>query len=368
SSRMECTNGVTSTDRISGKAHHYLFVSADVPNEDDCTAALPSMSLEGGSEEEFQAYWDWNSRTSRILKDGWIERMAHPQVNCETYWYNHCTDEITWEPPAGRPGVRKTFVSKGKKEDKTWCWGHSDFSQEGPVWTFTPPELKSIMKEGHAGDFGLATEELARRACYEFETWLPRVLSWHDYQYRCFWFYGGKDSADKNKDSGASAKSFFSADAEASRQLFADEDFFEACTRLLCKRLDRMHPINLTYFVWTYVRAGVVHKELLHAVAEHLCKGWLPTLDRCSLGTMLWNFSKLEFRHDRFFELSAQVCIHAHISRLGAGHFLQDCTGGIIWNLRAWHARCHGCLKLTFLLLLVSLATRIFFVCACTGT
>ena len=23
------------------------------------------------------------------------------------------------------------------------------------------------MKEGHAGDFGLATEELARRACYE---------------------------------------------------------------------------------------------------------------------------------------------------------------------------------------------------------
>eukprot|EP00435_Cladocopium_sp_Y103_P035976 s168_g9.t1 len=150
------------------------------------------------------------------------------------------------------------------------------------------------MREGHAEDFGFTTEELAKRACYEFETWLPRVLSWHDYQYRCFWFFGGKDT-DKNRDSGAS-KSFFSSDAEASRQLFADDEFFEACTRLLCQRLERMHPINLTYFVWTYARAGVYHEELLQAVAEHFCNGWLPTMDRCSLGTMVWNFSKLEFR------------------------------------------------------------------------
>ena len=33
------------------------------------------------------------------------------------------------------------------------------------------------MKEGHAADFGFSAEELARRACFEFETWLPRVLS-----------------------------------------------------------------------------------------------------------------------------------------------------------------------------------------------
>ena len=65
------------------------------------------------------------------------------------------------------------------------------------------------MKEGHASDFGFSTEELARRACFEFESWLPRVLSWHDYQYRCFWFFGGKDSVDKNRDSGGNAKSFF---------------------------------------------------------------------------------------------------------------------------------------------------------------
>ena len=172
----------------------------------------------------------------------------------------------------------------------------------------------------------------------------------------------------------------------------------KACTQLLCQRLDRMHPINLTYFVWTYARAGrnqthaghhfvviacnclwilkpfgcvwvqarvlkmctwtkrkrfcfvvvivegVYHEEFLQAVADHFCKGWLPTMDRCSLGwvkwrtdaafgvnciavpevhggmfyyvllvvcghvsgTMVWNFSKLEFRHDRYFELSAQ--------------------------------------------------------------
>eukprot|EP00435_Cladocopium_sp_Y103_P037202 s168_g9.t2 len=132
------------------------------------------------------------------------------------------------------------------------------------------------MREGHAEDFGFTTEELAKRACYEFETWLPRVLSWHDYQYRCFWFFGGKDT-DKNRDSGAS-KSFFSSDAEASRQLFADDEFFEARrVRACCAK-------------------GVYHEELLQAVAEHFCNGWLPTMDRCSLGTMVWNFSKLEFR------------------------------------------------------------------------
>ena len=33
---------------------------------------------------------------------------------------------------------------------------------------------------------------------------------------------------------------------------------------------------------------GVFHEELLHAVAEHFCKGWLPTMDRCSLGWVLF--------------------------------------------------------------------------------
>ena len=117
----------------------------------------------------------------------------------------------------------------------------------------------------------------------------------------CFWFFGGKDT-EKGREA---SKSFFSSDAEAgvglrapswslksfrnsaiqvsqaltgpanhhqmpypcllcmintqaSRRLFADDDFFEACTRLLCERMERMHPINLTYFVWTYARAGLM--------------------------------------------------------------------------------------------------------------
>lgn len=334
SARLDSTNGVTSTERISGNLKHYFFVSGDVPHEEDGTASLPDMSLDGGSEEEFQSYWDWNSRNTRVLKEGWIERMAHPQVNCQAYWYNHCTAETSFEQPTVcEPSLVPADLT-------------SDFSQEGPVWTFTAPELKAIMKEGHASDFGFSTEELARRACFEFESWLPRVLSWHDYQYRCFWFFGGKDSMDKNRDSGGTAKSFFSADAEASRQLFADDAFFEACTRLLCKRLDKMHPINLTYFVWTYVRAGVVHRELLHAVAEHFCKGWLPSLDRCSLGTMLWNFSKLEFRHDRFFELSAQELYRPNRLRSLAPRNFQNSMIAYSkrkhWNARVLEGFCRG--------------------------
>ena len=61
---------------------------------------------------------------------------------------------------------------------------NSGFVRDGSVWSFTAFELKSILREGHGADFGLTSQALASRACYEFETWLPRVLSWHDYQYR----------------------------------------------------------------------------------------------------------------------------------------------------------------------------------------
>ena len=102
------------------------------PSLEDRAASLPDMSLDGGSEEEFQSYWDWNSRNTRVLKDGWIERMAHPQVNCQAYWYSHSTDETTFEQPAVcEPGPSLVPA------DLT-----SDFSQEGPVWTFTAPELR----------------------------------------------------------------------------------------------------------------------------------------------------------------------------------------------------------------------------------
>jgi len=70
-------------------------------------------------------------------------------------------------------------------------------------------------------------------------------------------------------------------------------------------RLDRMHPINLTYFIWTFTRAEVVLPEFMNAVGGHLCSGILPMMDRCSLGTMVWNFAKQGVRHDEFFERAA---------------------------------------------------------------
>jgi len=76
--------------------YHSLFASDTV----NCKAGKlwieASKGLDGGCEEEYQEYWDWNSRNLRRIGDDWIERMAHPQVNCESYWYNTST---------GKPGI-----------------------------------------------------------------------------------------------------------------------------------------------------------------------------------------------------------------------------------------------------------------------
>ncbi|CAJ1397036.1 unnamed protein product [Effrenium voratum] len=326
--REEVVAAFDNSGRIGG-AGRYTFVSGDQPELEGAAPELPAMSLDGGSEEEFQEYWHWNSLNTRMRED-WFERMAHPQVNCEAFWYHPESGITTYDCPA-------TSSVQVSPADLTL-----DIPREGPVWNFTAFELKSILREGHGEDFGLAAEALAQRACYEFETWLPRVLSWHDYQYRCFWFFGGKDTGKDSKES----KSFFGSDAEASRQLFADDDFFEACTRLLCQRMGRMHPINLTYFMWTYARAGIRHEELLKSVADHFCKGWLPTMDRCSLGTMVWNFSKLEFRHDRYFELSAQELYRPNRLRSLAPRNFQNSMIAYSkrkhWNAKLMEAFCRG--------------------------
>ena len=156
-------------------------------------------------QEEFQEYWHWNSLNTRMRED-WFERMAHPQVNCEAFWYHPESGITTYDCPA-------TSSVQVTPADLTL-----DIPREGPVWNFTAFELKSILREGHGEDFGLAAEALAQRACYEFETWLPRVLSWHDYQYRCFWFFGGKDTGKDSKES----KSFFGSDAEACAHVGVD--------------------------------------------------------------------------------------------------------------------------------------------------
>lgn len=71
-------------------------------------------------------------------------------------------------------------------------------------------------------------------------------------------------------------------------------------------RLRWMHPINLTYFVWTFVRADVVLPEFMAAIGDHLSHGRLPECDRCALATMVWNYGKMSVRHDLLFESAAE--------------------------------------------------------------
>ncbi|CAE8704591.1 unnamed protein product, partial [Polarella glacialis] len=240
----------TSATQIQGEPpNYYLFSSAAMPDPQDPLAALPPFSQDGGSEEEFQQYWDWHLKI-RHLPDGWVERVAHPQVNNQKYWYQEATSSLVWEKPVdGAPTIEE--------------FQRSPLQGSGQVWDLSPAEIKSVLRTGQAADYGIETAELARRACAEFENFMPRVLSWHDYQYLCFWFFGGKDSngGDRNAKS-----TFFSADSGASRDLFADDAFFAASARLLQERLPLMHPINTTYFVWTFARAGVEAPNLMQAV------------------------------------------------------------------------------------------------------
>ena len=134
--------------------------------------------------EEYEIYWAVNRRNREC--EGWVEKMAHPQVNAETYWYHRSSGDIVWErPDVFRTGTERDCAVKESKIDGV-----------GPVWEFSIKDLKAVMRSGDAEDYGLRTEDLARRACAEFENFVPRVLSWHDYQYVCFWFFGGMDNKD----------------------------------------------------------------------------------------------------------------------------------------------------------------------------
>lgn len=179
---------------------------------------------------------------------------------------------------------------------------------QGPAWELSVQELQTALK-GSPEDrqrLGLCYEELAKRAVYEYEKWMPRVLSWHDYQYNTFWYFGGSGEKDEGAcSSGSSSKSFFSAAKENGRELFAEDCFFEVLARLAIKRLLHIHPISITYLVWTFARAGVCDKVFMEAVGDHFCDGLLPTLDRCSLGTIIWCFYQLSVPHKRLFQEAA---------------------------------------------------------------
>eukprot|EP00928_Gymnodinium_smaydae_P060755 TRINITY_DN4453_c0_g1_i2.p1 TRINITY_DN4453_c0_g1~~TRINITY_DN4453_c0_g1_i2.p1 ORF type:complete len:752 (-),score=159.13 TRINITY_DN4453_c0_g1_i2:48-2303(-) len=269
---------------------------------------LPPMSADGGTQEEFEAYWQaWRSRR-RWLERGaggsWIERRAHPQVNAERYWFNEATQEIVWQPPADADSdAGRTLSGADGSSDVL-----TDLSGHGPVWDLPVAELKLALKQGRAAELGLEIGELAKRAISEYERFLPKVLSWHDYQYYTFWFFGGLDKEEQAQQprSGGGASSFFAASG-ATSQMFADESFFRAVADLLPKRFAKMHPINLTYFIWTFSRAGVVIPTFMRSLGDFLCDhGIVPMFDRCSLGTMVWNFSKQDVHHDRLFEICAR--------------------------------------------------------------
>merc|ERR1712048_610355 len=101
-------------------------------------------------------------------------------------------------------------------------------------------------------------------------------------------FFGGMD-----RDKGKGQKGW--------KHLFPDKAFFHTLASLFAKRLRWIHPVSICYMVWTFARAEVVIPEFLDAVADHLCNGHLPMLDRCGLGTLLWAYSNMRYHHKGLF-------------------------------------------------------------------
>jgi len=279
------------------------------------------MSADGGNQEEFEIYWARNASPKRF-EGGWVERRSHPQVNVQRFWHNENTSETVWQQPDAAE------LPKQEADD-----GLQELTGESREWEMSIQELKEAMADGREESLGLRTEELARRAVAEYERFEPRVLSWHDYQYHTFWFFGGM----RNRQRAPGNSSFFNQKkGGAGPELFAGDAFFRAAADLIIERIHRMHPINLTYFIWTFSRAGVVLPELMSAVGDHLCKGLLPTLDRCSLGTMVWNFYKQGVRHDELFEAAARELARPNRTRSLAARNFQNVS--IAYSrLPYWH-------------------------------
>lgn len=103
----------------------------------------------------------------------------------------------------------------------------------------------------------------------------PKVLSWHDFQYNTFWFFikerGSKDRREEKR-------GYFGPGADDSK-MFAHEGFFMEVAHLASQRLERIHPINLVYLLWTFTRAGVQAHDFFNKAADHFCNGLLPSLD-----------------------------------------------------------------------------------------
>eukprot|EP00913_Durusdinium_trenchii_P020592 g19341.t1 len=123
---------------------------------------------------------------------------------------------------------------------------------QGPIASLSVPELRSKLQDPEELQRLEFTDALlARRAVWEYETFIPRVLSWHDFQYNTFWFFikerGSKDRREEKR-------GYFGPGADDSK-MFAHEGFFME--------------------------------------------------DRCGLCTLVWCFSRQRLRHQRLFEKAA---------------------------------------------------------------
>jgi len=209
------------------------------------------------------------------------------------YWYHADSDTTTFQEPPELVGA-KSSTDPDPEEPQL---------PEGPAGQLDIKELREALKTLTPAELesqGLTDQALAQRAVYEYEVFTPRVLSWHDYQYNTFWFFIG----DRDKKRGGKQNGFFNNGKP--ERMFAHDGFFHATADEVQKRLHRIHPINLVYLLWSYVRAGVHAPEFFAVCGDYFCDGLLPSLDRCGLGTIIWAYSKARIRHKRLFTESAE--------------------------------------------------------------
>ena len=257
----------------------------------DVTNSMPPMSKDGGSEEEFEEYWHWFKEPQCF--GSWIERRTHPQVSVLPYWYNIDTQETIFDAPE-RHMEAKVLPSL------------EPLKLEGLIGELSVKELRAKLQEPEElRRLNLTDTMLARRAVWEYETFIPRVLSWHDYQYNTFWFFIEERDSKSNygrRDKGG----YFGPQSDEAKKLFAHDSFFAEVAALASQRFQQIHPINLVYLLWTFTRAGVSAQKFFNDAADHFCDGLLPSLDRCGLCTLVWCYSRQRIRHDRLFQRAAQ--------------------------------------------------------------
>ncbi len=256
----------------------------------EATHAMPPMSKDGGSEEEFEEYWQWFKEPQCF--GSWIERRTHPQVSVLPYWYNIDTQETIFDAPE-------------KNEKAKVLPSLEPLKLEGLIGELSVKELRAKLQDPEElRSLNLTDTMLARRAIWEYETFIPRVLSWHDYQYNTFWFF--IEERDSKSNYGRGERGYFGPQSDEAKKLFAHDSFFDEVAALANQRFQQIHPINLVYLLWTFTRAGVQAQKFFNDAADHFCDGLLPALDRCGLCTLVWCYSRQKIRHNRLFQRAAQ--------------------------------------------------------------